>query len=210
MTEKTKNEMVSQMTIDRIQQMEQYMDELSEIVKKCPDRVKEDKELRSKIAVLTEYMHSGQWLFDYECDERGELPKDLKRGVLSQDALYNLLSEIEKGKVTMSDFTLKEMQEMQKTLQERYKDIWTPLGPETGKNQLLWMIGEVGEVIDIVKKNGGEKASKDEKLRKDLVEELADVLMYYNDVLLCYDISPEELKKAYTKKFERNMTRWKK
>ena len=63
---------------------------------------------------------------------------------------------------------------------------------------------------DIVKKNGGEKASKDEKLRKDLVEELADVLMYYNDVLLCYDITPEELKQAYTEKFERNMTRWKK
>ena len=47
----------------------------------------------------------------------------------------------------MSDFTLNEMLTMQKTLQERYKDMWTPLGPETGKNQLLWMIGEVGEVI---------------------------------------------------------------
>ena len=28
---------------------------------------------------------------DYEADERGELPPDLKRGVLSQDALYDLL-----------------------------------------------------------------------------------------------------------------------
>ena len=25
------------------------------------------------------------------CDERGDLPPDLKRGVLSQDALYDLL-----------------------------------------------------------------------------------------------------------------------
>ncbi len=110
----------------------------------------------------------------------------------------------------MSDFTLNEMLIMQKTLQERYKDMWTPLGPETGKNQLLWMIGEVGEVIDIVKKNGGTKACSDSEIRKELVEELADVLMYYNDVLLCYDISPEELRKVYTEKFERNMTRWKK
>ena len=98
---------------------------------------------------------------------------------------------------------------MQKKLQEHYKTIWEPIAPESGKNKLLWMIGEVGEVIDIVKKNGGEKASKDEKLRKDLVEELADVLMYYKDVLLCYDITPEELKQAYTEKFERNMKRWK-
>ena len=32
--------------------------------------------------------------------------------------------------------------------------------------------------------------------------------MYYNDVMLCYDISAGELKKAYTEKFEKNMTRW--
>ena len=34
------------------------------------------------------------------------------------------------------------------------------------------------------------------------------MLMYYNDVLLCYGISPDELKAAYTAKFEKNMTRW--
>lgn len=70
------------------------------------------------------------------------------------------------------------------------------------------MVGEIGEVIDIVKKNGGSKASQDEDLRKDLIEELADVLMYYNDVLLCYNISSEELKSAYVNKFEKNMKRW--
>lgn len=45
-------------------------------------------------------------------------------------------------------------------------------------------------------------------LRKALVEELADVLMYYNDVLLCYGITAEELKQSYTEKFHKNMTRW--
>lgn len=70
------------------------------------------------------------------------------------------------------------------------------------------MIGEIGEVVDIVKKHGGLKASHDEDLRKELIEELADVLMYYNDILLCYDISSEELKSAYTEKFEKNMKRW--
>ena len=70
------------------------------------------------------------------------------------------------------------------------------------------MIGEIGEVIDIVKKHGGTKASTDEELRKDLVEEMADVLMYYNDVMLCYGITAEELKQAYTEKFEKNMKRW--
>ena len=108
----------------------------------------------------------------------------------------------------MADFGMQEMQEMQKALQEKYKDKWAPNSPARGKNQLLWMIGEVGEVIDIVKKHGGEKACTDPQLRKDLIEEMADVLMYYNEVMLCYGISPEELKQSYTEKFERNMKRW--
>ena len=108
----------------------------------------------------------------------------------------------------MDDFGINEMLDMQRTLQEKYKDIWRPICPDRGKDQLLWMIGEVGEVVDILKKYGGEAASEDEKLRAHLVEELADVLMYYTDVLLCYGISAEELKRAYVGKFERNMQRW--
>ena len=108
----------------------------------------------------------------------------------------------------MADFSINEMQEMQKLLQEKYKDKWEPIGPETGKNKILWMIGEIGEVIDIVKKHGGTKASTDDELRKELVEEMADVLMYYNDVMLCYGITAEELKQVYEAKFEKNMERW--
>ena len=109
----------------------------------------------------------------------------------------------------MNDFTINEMLDMQISLRERYKDIWNPLCPEMGKEQLLWMVGEIGEVIDIVKKHGGETACQDDALRAHLVEELADVLMYYNDVLLCYGISADELKQSYTGKFERNLQRWK-
>lgn len=108
----------------------------------------------------------------------------------------------------MSEFTINEMLQMQKQLQEKYKDKWEGISPEVGQNKLLWLVGEIGEVIDIVKKHGGAAASSDEDIRKQLIEELADVLMYYNDVLLCYGISSEELKAAYVEKFERNMTRW--
>lgn len=108
----------------------------------------------------------------------------------------------------MVDFSISEMLEMQKALQEKYRHKWEPICPETGKNKLLWMVGEIGEVIDIVKKHGGVKASTDDELKKDLIEELADVLMYYNDVMLCYGITTEELKQVYTEKFEKNMNRW--
>ena len=42
---------------------------------------------------LARYLDSGLWLKDYQLDELGLLPKDLKRGVLSQDGLYDLLDE---------------------------------------------------------------------------------------------------------------------
>ena len=35
-----------------------------------------------KLRLLDEYYTSGAWRKDYEADERGELPPDLKRGVL--------------------------------------------------------------------------------------------------------------------------------
>ena len=108
----------------------------------------------------------------------------------------------------MADFSINEMQEMQRILQDKYRDKWEAISPETGKNKLLWMIGEAGEVIDIIKKHGDTEALVNTELRKSLVEELADVLMYYNDVLLCYGISARELKQAYTEKFEKNMKRW--
>ncbi len=108
----------------------------------------------------------------------------------------------------MTDFTINEMLSMQKELQEKYKDKWENITPEAARNKLLWMIGEIGEVIDIIKKNGDIKAAEDSELRKDLVEELSDVLMYFNEVLLCYEISADELKKSYTNKFEKNMNRW--
>ena len=108
----------------------------------------------------------------------------------------------------MSNFTIKDMLAMQQALQEIYKDKWEAISPEAGKHKLLWMLGEVGEVIDIIKKNGDQKSVEDVDLRQHLVEEMADVLMYYNDVLLCYGISEQELKEAYIAKFEKNMKRW--
>ena len=108
----------------------------------------------------------------------------------------------------MADFTIDEMKEMQRQLQEKYRDKWEGVSPEIGQNKLLWMIGEIGEVIDVIKQNGSAPIMEDPSIRARFVEEMADVLMYYNDILLCFDISQEELRQAYTEKFQRNMTRW--
>ena len=102
------------------------------------------------------------------------------------------------------------MQQMQRTLQERYKGWWEPVDPARGLNKLMWMIGEVGEASQIIKRKGHAGIMGNPEVRADFVEEMADVLMFFNDVLLCYSITPEEFENVYRAKHERNLTRWKK
>ncbi len=108
----------------------------------------------------------------------------------------------------MEDFGLQKMQEIQKQLQAKYKDQWSPLTPELGKQQLLWLVGELGEVVDVVKKEGDQKIMEDKGVRTHFVEEMVDVMMYFNDVMLCYDVTVEEFKHVYLEKHYRNMERW--
>ena len=108
----------------------------------------------------------------------------------------------------MSDFSMEQMQEMQRRMLDRYKHTWEPLSPESGRNHVLWMISEIGEVIDIIKKRGDARIMDDPAVRTHFIEEMVDVMMFYNDVMLCYGITPQELKDTYVRKFERNLERW--
>lgn len=85
-----------QTLIERVQQMELYYDMVWNVLDTEPELLYQDADVQKMIKELNEYMENGLWLEDFECDERGELPKDLRRGVLSQDGLYDLLTEIRK------------------------------------------------------------------------------------------------------------------
>jgi hypothetical protein len=67
-------------------------------VRKAVDALERDlaalEALKGQIGELEEYQASGLWMEDFEADERGELPADMRRGVLSEDALYNLFEDI--------------------------------------------------------------------------------------------------------------------
>ena len=106
------------------------------------------------------------------------------------------------------DLTISEMQEMQRTLQAKYFDKWGGLPPAQARQKLLWLFSEAGEAADVIKKQGDEKILQDATARALFIEEMADVLMYFNDVLLCYDITPEEFSTNYRKKHIDNMNRW--
>ena len=80
--------------ITRIQTMESYFDILQNAYHNHPDSIKNDALLNQYLHQLFDYYHNGQWLKDYELDEQGMIPMNIKRGVLSQDGLYNFFDDI--------------------------------------------------------------------------------------------------------------------
>lgn len=100
------------------------------------------------------------------------------------------------------------MQAIQRELQEKYRDKWEPIDPQRGLNKLMWLTGEVGEAAQIIKRRGWRGIMEEPDTRHAFIEELCDVMMYLNDVCLCYGITPEELETIYRAKHERNMRRW--
>ena len=79
--------------INRIQKMEERYDQLEKAVRALEAALASCEGFKDNYKALKKYQKSGKWLKDYEADEQGKLPADLKRGVLSQDALYNLLQD---------------------------------------------------------------------------------------------------------------------
>ena len=75
----------------RIRRMESIFDIL---LSADPGSIPADPALAAMLSELTAYYESPQWLADYQADEQGVFPPDLKRGVLSQDGIYDLLWEI--------------------------------------------------------------------------------------------------------------------
>lgn len=105
------------------------------------------------------------------------------------------------------DIKISDMMDMQMELWEANRDKWSPMEAKYGRNFLLWMMQEMGEVISIIKKKGDNAIMKNEEVRKAFVEEMSDVLMYYNDTLLRYGITSDEISAAYINKHNKNMKR---
>ena len=105
------------------------------------------------------------------------------------------------------DFSISDLMQMQKALHKLHEEEWSPLEPEYGKNTILYLVEEIGEVIAILKKKGDRAVIDEPTVRAAFLEEMADVMMYYTDTLLRYHITAEEISEAYAAKHEKNMGR---
>ena len=88
--------------IERIQKMESLFDKSEEVIKRLEAALEDFTEIEGDIAALEAY-YDKAWRKDFEADEAGKLPKDLKRGVLSEDGLWNLLEDYRWLKETIKE-----------------------------------------------------------------------------------------------------------
>ena len=87
--------------ITRIRQMERRLNRATAAVKRLEAALDKWEAAQEAIAALDEYYGSDLWKQDFADDEAGRLPADLKRGVLSEDAIWDLLADVKELKARL-------------------------------------------------------------------------------------------------------------
>ncbi len=96
--------------IKRITEMEAIMDKALRIMDNEDADPHEFMRFQREIRRLEKYYHSQDWKDDFALDEEGLLPKDLKRGVLSEDGIYDVL---DRNKELLLDIKIDNMEDLE-------------------------------------------------------------------------------------------------
>ena len=90
--------------IERIERMERNLERATNALRVLNDALDEYEAVQEALHELNSYYGSDTWKQDFSDDEQGRLPKDLKRGVLSEDAVWNVLEDYRTLKERLENF----------------------------------------------------------------------------------------------------------
>lgn len=80
-------------TIERIQHYEQLLDAVTPALQDLESALDRFDGVQEAVQELSAYYGSDEWHADLAEDEAGRLPAGLKRGVLSEDGIYDVLND---------------------------------------------------------------------------------------------------------------------
>lgn len=78
---------------ERIILMEQHLNKAVNAVMNLSASLDLYEEAQNAVQALSNYYGSSEWKQDFADDEAGRLPKGIMKGVLSEDAIWNLLED---------------------------------------------------------------------------------------------------------------------
>ena len=79
------------MSEKRISYMESILDNATELMDNIENAIKKFEDYQTEVDKLEKYYESQAWKDDLAMDEEGAISPGLKRGVLSEDGVYNFL-----------------------------------------------------------------------------------------------------------------------
>jgi hypothetical protein len=91
--------------LQRIAHMEKLLNEATAAVSALDQAIEAYQAAQEKIAELRCYYENGQWMEDFKADEKGQLPPLMARGVLTEDSIYNLLTDQVRLQETFRDLS---------------------------------------------------------------------------------------------------------
>ena len=101
--------------------MESILDKATHKMDALEKMISEYEDFQPEIKKLEAYYTSQQWKDDYAMDEAGSFPQKLKRGVLSQDGIWNVL---ERNRELIRRIGISEMQEHDNDDHTHMQDIY--------------------------------------------------------------------------------------
>ena len=87
------------MNIDRITEMEEYLNECTAATEDLTAQLERMEALRERMIRLFSYYGSEAWYEDRDC----ELPRDVPAGVLSEDLVYDQITAVRDAAFRMLD-----------------------------------------------------------------------------------------------------------
>lgn len=85
----------------RVTEYEHILDRAQQTAAQLESALRAYEEIQDEVKALETYYAGSEWKEDFAADEQGMFPDTLKRGVLSEDAVYNLLERFQEVREDM-------------------------------------------------------------------------------------------------------------
>lgn len=81
------------MDYKHVVEMTEIYEEHKKLLDKLSSSLEEFKNHQKELEKLEKYYYSDKFMEDYDASNKGEIPDDINQGILTEDAIYDLLGD---------------------------------------------------------------------------------------------------------------------
>ncbi len=101
--------------IERIREMEEILQGAKPVLARLDAALEDYAALWDRLRALDRYYGGEDWRADLAMDEAGQLPRSLRRGVLSEDEVYDLLGDEQRIRERMRELVVTDTEKEERT-----------------------------------------------------------------------------------------------